>query len=384
MSSIWSLSSGNGGFRPPVTGSEVLSFGDKYGIDAAFRLLAYGESCVACHSREISTQAAAIRVSSSSGSASSRPGSPAGLTGTRLDSIKKVDNWRNQGVVAKKYPDGLCYTKVLHKSRAEVVASKVGEWPTFGSLVRLSADSFLPISELRRFRLVEKGDGLVHVKAGGLAGVSFLDEVCAYASHIKAQPGTLAASVQGSVPLVPNYERKCTGKTRVGGSPGMLFDRELKVSRSELLIREVVPAALEDCWTGQFGQAALPCNAATALSLVTFSADTKFHDKFASLFRPVVDFDFSLRHELISFGRYLCARYSDFSKVYLPASMFSTRVEPAICGLGLNPTGKEANLYRFADVESYYAAVAFLYMSCGSLYAEAFARSFSFHKVSYY
>lgn len=217
----------------PFTGSEILECGKEFGPDFASRMLRHSEAVLEYCRKAASFQSAALRCASSSGSTGSGSGSPigigrpAGLTGTRLGAINKVASWRNnngdisigQGSIQSEprrrpVPNGMCYTKLLATNVSESAVLKIGEWPTFGSLVRLSEKIFKPIAELERFRLDGDGD-MVHVLAGGRKGRSFLDAVALYASTIKAQPGTLAAAVSALRPAVG--PTGIFGKTRVGG-----------------------------------------------------------------------------------------------------------------------------------------------------------------------
>nr|DAZ92379.1 TPA_asm: PD protein [Pecan associated jivivirus 1] len=187
--------------------------------------MVYGESCLALYGRCVSMQSAAVRSANSASSSGSRsPSAGAGLTGTRLESIRKVDTWRSVGdTVRRVVPDGMCYGKLLNAASRESVMTRCGEWPTFGSLVRLSGKNFLPLDGLRKFKIVENGAGSYHVKSGGRDGAGFLEAVATYARKVQVQPGTLAAKVSELFPHdVPALPFEVKGAVRVGGMNGHL------------------------------------------------------------------------------------------------------------------------------------------------------------------
>lgn len=198
--------------------------------------------------RSISAGYASSRSSNSAGSGLSRL---SGVSGTgnaisRLDDINRLQEWRTNcagnsqlpsdnsavrpspsvaaqpfGFRGRKVPAGFCYSKLLRPAARESVLMRVSDWPTFGSLVRLSAKNFKSLDELRSFRLVKNDLGL-HVAPGGDKGCSFLDAVACYSSRVKVLDGSIGAKVkqewvkQGEVPGWVN------GQARVGGEPYVL------------------------------------------------------------------------------------------------------------------------------------------------------------------
>nr|DAZ92376.1 TPA_asm: PA protein [Pecan associated jivivirus 1] len=260
-----------------VTGEQVLEFGKLFGIDNALKLVAYGEKCLALEHRRVSLCSASVRSASSTGSSSI--GSPlrAGLTGTRLESIAKVDSWRSGGDnIRRRVPSGLCYSKLLMASMAPSVVEKAGEWPTFGSLVRLSAKSFQSVEDLRRFRLVPSGDGVCHVKAGGKDGFGFLEGVATYASRISAQPGTLAFAVAELYKQSEFVPVAIDGRTRVGGVDGELMQlgspvRDMfdQLSSSSFLRDDIVVRQVNAVTSFQ-------AEVLSGISLISLSSDNSF------------------------------------------------------------------------------------------------------------
>lgn len=234
MSSITSEPFGDGPIKLNVTVDllEVLKLDADRGTSTFDKCVGFLDRALDVQRRVVSFQSAAVRSNGSTGSSNpSLPGSPGtGLTGTRLNAINKIESWRNMKdketiggscSVKRVIPDGLCYTKLLAKSHVESVSMRAREWPTFGSLVRLSSKAFKQPEQLERFRIVERGDGVYHVAPGGVAGVSFLDAVATYGKKVNVQDGTLAASLRGRV--CDNVT--VLGKARVGGN---VFEGDLK------------------------------------------------------------------------------------------------------------------------------------------------------------
>lgn len=226
MSSAYSFSATDLPNVPVVNGTDVLECFRLWGPEPAARLLAYGEAALKYANGCNSLASASIRSMSVASSTSSRTGTsgPAGLSGTRLESIRKVGSWRDKGDLNRqaptpsRVPDGMCYMKLLNKNNVEQQCVRTGDWPTFGALTRLSARVFKDISELERFRLVQTCKDVYHVAAGGNKGVSFLDSVAMYGTRIKAQPGTFVRAVVDSGRKVERSGVFVSGHARIGGN----------------------------------------------------------------------------------------------------------------------------------------------------------------------
>lgn len=203
------------------TPGELMQLGDRYGEVVVKQYLSVLNSAVELQLKTVPLTYSLARSNSSGGS---NPvgclAGRSGLVGSRLALINKVVDWRSSGASTGraqerkvKYPDGLCYAKMLRPECADTATSKLGVFPTFAALMRTGLSKFQSLQELERFRLVKTSDDLYHVAAGGMEGVSFLDAACTYSKGVKTLPGTIGAEAKAlQRPVV-----KVKGKAAVGG-----------------------------------------------------------------------------------------------------------------------------------------------------------------------
>lgn len=207
--------------RCTITADELLRVTEALGKDAAMKLLDQASVLAGLTARLTPLMYGAARTNSSGSAKSASSQGLAGLTGTRLASAQSVALWREKCEASppRIVPNGMCYTKLLTRNSAESLAMKLGTYPNFSALVRTRSTAFHDLDQLRRFRLVPRGEGVYHVAAGGTEGAPFLPCVARYAAGVKVPDGTLAGLVK-SKGETTEQGIWIGGRAAIGGSSG--------------------------------------------------------------------------------------------------------------------------------------------------------------------